>query len=198
MRRVRAADEPLNLDRALPEIVDLLVSANSRDLAHIDPTSILFIAGSARRDATASIRPLLFSGGKRTDRDFTKPEIIVNGRLMRYEICLRPLFFRACNPQQRLRVLAHELWHIDPSFDGSLAPDRRHTITPTPETEPRVDRLVRALQTDLPRALSPLSHCGPGRIAAWLSRPPSRIPRHTQIRVRYSEADLFTSTIEML
>ena len=45
---------------------------------------------------------------------------------MLYLITLRPLFFRASDPDQRMRTVLHELFHISSRFDGTLHQGRRH------------------------------------------------------------------------
>lgn len=198
MQTEAAPRERPGLDRALPDLVRCLVFAHPRDLGHIDPDALLFVAGAARREAAASIRPLFFPGGTRREAGFVKPEVTVNGRVIRYELCLRPRFFRACNASQRLCILAHELWHIAPSFDGSLAPDRRHAACPAPIARAFVDRIVDAVRTRTDGPFTTLGYAGEVRMAAWLERPPSRIPEGSRYRSRYSEADLFPSIVEQL
>lgn len=199
MRDARAAEERPRLDQALPGMVQCLVCTNPERLGHIDPGAILFVAGSARREATASIRPLFFRGGTRTEPPLIKPEVTMDGRAMRYEICLRPRFFQTCTPSERLRILAHELWHIDPSFDGTLAAERRHAASSACTSRTAVDMLVEGLsgpagvRFDGPLAL--LAYRGEVTLPAWLSRPPSRIPSEAKLRRAYSEADLFRAII---
>ncbi len=116
---------------------------------------------------------------------------------MLYEICLRPRFFRCASPQERLRILVHELWHISPDFDGSLCRQRRHDTADPQLVEREVSALYEAM---LERSSVPevLSHTGELRMLAWLSRPPSRVPLEAQHRLEYSEADLFSTVVEQL
>ena len=79
------------------------------ELSHIRAARILFIAGEARRGSRATIRPL---AGAR---------ISLKGRRALYCVTLRPKFFRASTPEQRVETLVHELLHISAAFDGSAA-----------------------------------------------------------------------------
>ena len=199
MRAKRAAAERPRLDEALPDIVRYLVSANRGDLGHIDPGGLLFVAGSARREAAASIRPFFFPGGTSRDATLVKPEVNVNGRVIRYEICLRPRFFRLCDAAHRLRILVHELWHIDPSFDGSLAPERRHDACPASVARAFAERVAHDAVNARPDGpWSVLGYAGEVSLAAWLNRPPSRLPHGSGFRTRYSDTDLYPSIIEQL
>ena len=116
---------------------------------------------------------------------------------MLYELCLRPRFFRCASAQQRLRIIAHELWHIDQAFDGTLAPERRHERVEPAEAERAVEALVsRFLEHEV--VPSVLQHVGTLSLSAWLSRPPSRMPTGAGYRASYDERDLYTAMIEQL
>src|SRR5438067_10425166 len=86
--------------------------------SHIQVARILFVAGEARRTSRATIKPLL---GAR---------VSLKGKRALYCITLRPKFFRASTPEQRVETLLHELLHISNEFYGRLHPDRRHSLLP--------------------------------------------------------------------
>src|SRR5262245_38726931 len=105
-------------------LIGALARAVPDQLGHLDEKKILVIASAARRESIASIRPLTF--GKHEPEGFIKPRVTVHGERMLYELALRPKFFIGMNARERLAIFAHELWHISPDFDGTLAEDRRH------------------------------------------------------------------------
>lgn len=196
MRTKRAAPERPAFDEVFRHVASRLISANLEELGHIRPQALLFVAGAARREAAATIRPLFFGGGASSDGAFIKPRITIGHEVIRYEICLRPRFFRICTPEQRLRILAHELWHIDPSFDGSLDPTRRHAVCSASSARSAVEHLVKTVAVDGEDAPAMLAYRGELRLSAWLNRPPSRLPHTSDLRGRYSEADLYAALIE--
>jgi hypothetical protein len=162
---------------------------------HVKVDRILLVAGAARRGAQASIRPLTFGGDPPTyaRAEERKPRIHVRGREMRYELCLRPLFFLRSSAEERLRVLVHELWHIGAAGDGTLDPNRRHR----PDNQEESERFSRMVAQELgPRLdLGILEHEGELRVPMWLERPPSLVPPDLETRLEYDERDLFLGIV---
>ena len=185
-------------DVLLREVVRALVAANPTTLGHVDPQRVLLVAGAARRESRASIRPLTFGGAppRREQGGWLKPAITVRGVAPLYEICLRPRFFLEATPEARLLTLAHELWHIDPAFDGTLAEDRRHEVCSPARIEREVRAMVAALAPRQRLEETVLAHRGELRLSAWLARPPSRIPAGLTTRVDYDERDLYSAILE--
>src|SRR5438105_2236905 len=91
------------------------------EIAYIEAARVLFVAGEARRASRATVRGLGASG---------RPVIRLRGKRALYAVTLRPKFFRGSTPEQRIATLLHELFHISPAFDGTLAHDRRHAHLP--------------------------------------------------------------------
>src|SRR5947199_8575839 len=117
--RARRAERPnatLLCRRVVADMVRTLP-----ELSHIRASRILFVAGEARRGSRATIRPL---GGK------GRAHVSLKGRRALYCITLRPKFFRASTPEQRVETLMHELLHISNEFDARLHPARRHSLLP--------------------------------------------------------------------
>src|SRR5690606_4123435 len=192
-------DSPAPVRPTLPDL-DLAIQAlmlHVRDhvdgFAQLNPHQILVVAGEARRASRATIKPLTFAGGALVDGSGRrKPEVRVDGWQMRYCITLRPLFFRNSTPQARIGTLLHELFHIGPTFDGTLDPARRHD-----HLGPRFATLFRpvlaaCLQT-LPEALIlPFSHHGEVSLRQWVERPGASVGRTARLeRSLYTEAQLF-------
>src|SRR5512139_361435 len=101
------------------------------ELAHVRAGRILVVAGEARRASRATIRPAHFketghaqSGGRR------KPMVRLKGRKILYVVTLRPLWFVASSPAQRIDTVLHELYHASSRFDGTLHRGRRHARLP--------------------------------------------------------------------
>ena len=168
------------------------------ELRHLEPRRILVVAGEARRASYATVTPLAFGGAKRREGQREKPLVKVNGRRMLYCITLRPLFFRASTPRERVGTLLHELLHIAQPFDGTLAPERRHGH---PESgfeamfRPLEKRSWNALPPHLAR---PFAHDGEVRVPQWLERPSAWLPVGVgSQRDRYTEEHLFVGVVRM-
>ena len=153
------------------------------ELSHIRASRILFVAGEARRGSRATIRPLADS------------RISVKGKRALYCVTLRPKFFRASTPEQRVETLLHELLHIAPAFDGTLHAQRRHSSLTKGKFEallkPLVRRYLAAADTAL---LSGLSHDGDMVARQWLERPVGRAAR----KQAYTEKHLFLGPVQMI
>src|SRR2546430_4328509 len=143
-----------------------------QELAHVKPARVLFVAGEARRGSRATIKPL--SGTR----------VLLKGKRVLYCITLRPKFFRASSPQQRVETLVHELLHISAEFDGRLHPGRRHSTLPGAKFRALLRPLVRRYLAHADAGLlSGLGHHGEMVARQWLERPTaksSRGPAHTQ------------------
>lgn len=169
------------------------------ELKHLEPKRILVVAGEARRASHATVTPLAFSGGRRTDGlGRIKPFVKVKGRRMLYCITLRPLFFRGSSPRERVATLLHELLHIDEAFDGTLAPKRRHGALHgdfAKVFKPLERRVWKALPTEL---LEPFSYDGEVKVPQWLERPSAWTPVGigTQ-RPRYGDEHLFEGVVRL-
>lgn len=186
-----------NLNRAIRALMRDL-AARSPEFAHLVPAKVLVVAGEARRASRGSVKPLTFAGGRSRDPGGArKPVVRVGGRRMLYCVTLRPLFFRQARPEQRIETLLHELYHVSPSFDGTLDPTRRHARL-GPGFSRGFRPLVRRYLRQCPReVLAPFARHGPVRILAWLERPPATHARGRSRRV-YTDEHLYTATVQML
>ena len=182
--RARRAERPnatLLCRRVVADMVRTLP-----ELSHIRASRILFVAGEARRGSRATIRPLGEKG---------RAHVSLKGRRALYCITLRPKFFRASTPEQRVSTLLHELLHISPRFDGTLDPDRRHSRL----GGGRFDALLRPLLrrymagSDV-SLLGGLAHHGEVVARQWLERPTAR----SSARQTYSEKHLFLGPVMMV
>ena len=156
------------------------------ELSHIDAARILFVSGEARRASRATIRPL---GGRERAR------ISLKGQRALYCVTLRPKFFRASTPEQRVSTLLHELLHIAPGFDGQLDPDRRHSKMQGGRFEALLQPLVKRYLAEGDAALiGGLAHHGEMLARQWLERPGGR----RNAREVYTEKDLFLGPVMMV
>ncbi len=171
MAESQRADASADLGQVLVQL------ARNPALSHVRADQILIVAGAARQNARASIRPL---GGPR------KPRIRVLSTPIRYEITLRPRFFREATPRQRLVILAHELLHISESFDG--------TLNQAPHG-PALDARAEALADFDPPVLA---YRGLLWLKAWLVRPATEYPADWAGRLEFTEADLYLAPVEQL
>ncbi len=173
--RCRVASRP-QMTLAVKRLIRDMV-ARLPELAHVKPSRILVVAGEARRASRATIRPAHFRetrarGGRGGLR---KPLIRIGGRKILYVITLRPLWFRASTPEQRVGTVLHELWHASERFDGTLHRGRVHGRLPRPRFERRIralrDRYLAVAATTSsrrsPTVESPWPACG------WSARPGS-------------------------
>ncbi len=182
------------LDPLLHDFVRSLAAQRPEAFGHIESRNLLFIAGSARRGAYASIRPF----AQAEDSSAQRPSVCVKGTPAMYEICLRPLFFLDVTGPQRARIIAHELWHIGPNFDGQLHPERRHGGRSEQELEHDLDRALAGFDPTKTALWPHLMTSGERRLAAWKIRPPSLFPKASQARRRYDETDLFSAILPQL
>jgi hypothetical protein len=191
-----------NLSRA----VRLLI----RDIArrepafrHVQADRILVMAGEARRASHASIRPLRFAdtGTRRSpDGRRLRPRVLFRGREILYVITLRPPFFRALTPSERVGTVLHELFHMSAAFDGTLDPARRHAALPEREFAQALAPLVTRYLARCPaRLLARLAFHGEVLVRQWLEKPglsyPAGRPRG---RAVYREDHTFLGSVEMI
>jgi predicted metallopeptidase len=171
------------------------------ELAHVKPSRILVVAGEARRASRATIRPAHFGetrarGGRGGLR---KPLIRIGGRKVLYVITLRPLWFRASTPEQRVGTVLHELWHASERFDGTLHRGRVHGRLPRPRFERRIralrDRYLAVADADV---LAPFTYSGVALARMWLERPAGfyRVGEYGGRRT-YTEKQLFLGLLRM-
>jgi predicted metallopeptidase len=192
---------------ALPNVT-LAVKRLVRDLAarlpelgHVKASRLLVVAGEARRNSRATIRPAHFGATRRRAAGGAgpvKPLVRVKGRKILYVITLRPLWFVASTPEQRLTTIVHELYHVSARFDGTLHRGRRHSHLPLARYNQRIRRLVRRYLAVAPReVVVPFGYEGVARARMWLERPGTfREQGYTGRRV-YTERQLFYGLVEM-
>lgn len=203
---VDPAGRPI-LDEALREFCRALAAANPDALRHIAPERIVFVAGAARRSARASVRPLTLGGEPPLFRraGWEKPQVWLFDRPALYEICLRPRYFLEAAPDERVRIICHELWHMNPAFDGTLDPARRHrNRSPAgsifdeqadrTDDKCNVEPWVTAWRASGAVGIEAFTFAGELRLSAWTARPPSRLGPTG--RRRYSQADLHLAIVQ--
>ncbi len=158
------------------------VAARVPELSYVRPSRVLVVAGEARRASRATIRPAhQGSADRRAAAGGTaRPLVRVKGRTILYVITLRPLWFLASTPEERIATVLHELYHASTRFDGTLHRGRRHSRLP----RPRYNRKIPPAPPAVPgrraagghRALRP-SRRGLGADVARAARPgPRRRP----------------------
>jgi predicted metallopeptidase len=176
-------------------------SARLPELAHVRAGRVLVVAGEARRASRATIRPAHFGetrarGGRGGLR---KPLIRIGGRKILYVITLRPLWFRASTPEQRIATILHELWHASERFDGTLHRGRVHSRIPRARYERRIRAMRdRYLAVAPPAILAPFTYSGMALARMWLERPAGfyRLGEYGGRRT-YTERQLFTGLVRM-
>ncbi len=175
------------------------VARTMPEFSHLEPSRILFVAGEARRASHATVKPLAFAKGLRTDSlGRRKPLVKVNGKKVLYCVTLRPLFFRSSTAHQRVATVLHELFHISTQFDGTLDSTRRHSTMGT-----RFEMKFRPLEKQLwkqipPEVLAPFAHDGEVMVRHWLERPSAWLPgEKASSRQIYTEAHLFNGVVRM-
>ncbi|MBK9518470.1 MAG: hypothetical protein IPO09_14190 [Anaeromyxobacter sp.] len=165
-------------------------AARLPELAHVDASRLLVVAGEARRASRATIRPAAPRPGA--------PLIRIRGRDIRYVITLRPLWFLDSTPEARVETVLHELWHASTRFDGRLHRGRRHGALPRDAFTRRVRRLRdRYLAAAPAELLAPFSHHGLARARMWLERPAGARRDGGRERRLYTERQLFYGVVRM-
>ncbi|MBX7113041.1 MAG: hypothetical protein K1X64_01810 [Myxococcaceae bacterium] len=169
------------------------------EFAHLKPARILVVAGEARRASRATVKPLLFTGGRRTDPGGRKkPVVKIQGKRVLYAITLRPLFFRKSTVRARIATILHELFHISHAFDGTLDHRRRHA-----ESGEQFEKAFRPIERRYWRSIpaevvAPFAFDGEVRVLQWLERPESWLPgERASIRHLYTEKQLFEGIVRM-
>ncbi|MFM2152030.1 MAG: hypothetical protein RL199_465 [Pseudomonadota bacterium] len=182
-----------NLSR-LVRLVIRDVARRMPEFAHVRAERILVVAGEARRRSRATVRPLRspVTGAR------GRPRIRFRGREVRYVLTLRPLFFRDSTVDERLATVLHELFHLSPAFDGTLAPSRRHGALPGPAFDALLDPLVGRYLELCPEGLRrQLAFTGEVLVRQWLEKPPVRLKPGRGGRRLYDEAQTFLGPVRM-
>jgi predicted metallopeptidase len=186
-------DRP-NLTLAVKKLVRDL-SRRLPELSHVKASRVLVVAGEARRNSRATIRPAHFGITRRRAAvagGATKPLVRIKGRKILYIITLRPLWFVGSKPEERLLTILHELYHASTRFDGTLHRGRRHSRLPLSRYNRRVRKLLRRyLHRAPPEILAPFAHEGEARVRMWLEGPGSFQDDEYAGRRVYTEQQLY-------
>lgn len=185
-------------NRAVRALLDH-IAETMPEFGHIKPSRVLVVAGEARRGSRGTVKPLLFEAGQLAEGDKRRrPVVRIKGRKMLYCITLRPLFFRDSSPRQRIGTILHELFHISPSFDGTLSRARRHSEAGR-DFQKRLRPLVRRyLKTCPPELIAMFAYDGEVRVQQWLERPNTFYVKGMKVRRLYTEDQLFVGPVRMI
>jgi predicted metallopeptidase len=139
------------------------------ELAHVSASRVLVLAGEARGTSRASIRP----GNVGPARGGTRRRFIrVRGRRVLYVMTLRPLWFAASTPEERVATVVHELYHVSTRFDGTLHRGRRHERLPRASYDREVRALLDRYLAHAPdEILAPFAREGEVKVRMWLRLP---------------------------
>jgi predicted metallopeptidase len=173
------------------------VAARVPELAHVRASRVLVVAGEARRSSRATIRPAR-GGAASTRSGRGRAVVLVKGREILYVITLRPLWFRASRPEERIATMLHELYHASTRFDGTLHRGRRHARLPRARYNRKIRALLRRYLAVAPHEIvAPFAYEGLVRARMWLERPgPSRAETGPSRKV-YTERQLFYGLVRM-
>ncbi len=188
----------LNITLAVKRLVRD-VAARVPELSHVRASRLLVVAGEARRSSRATLRPAHFGATRRRAAGTrVKPLVRVKGRKILYVVTLRPLWFLASSPEERIGTILHELYHASTRFDGTLHRGRRHGKLPRAAYNRKIRALLRRYLAEAPAELvAPFGHDGLVRARMWLERPSAfREPGHAGRRV-YTEKQLFYGLVRM-
>lgn len=186
----------LNLTLAVKRLVRD-VAARVPELEHVRPAALLIVAGEARRASRATIRP---AGAPPRAGAKPRPVIRVKGRTILYVITLRPLWFLASTPEERIATVLHELYHASNRFDGTLHRARRHANLPRDAFDRKIRGLLRGyLATAPPEIVAPFAASGIARARMWLERPAGAARANgTPVRRLYTEKQLFYGPVKIV
>ena len=152
--------------------VSKAVAAAVPSLAHVRPARLLFVYNSTLK-ARARVLPLAFDDtGTRLSRDGLRrrPLVRYRGRVMHYVIEFGRMFLRS-SPTRRLQTLVHELIHVSPFFNGTLARAMRHSRADGGEYKAQVRAAVAAVDAAVKGGSAALLDCGESVICLKWRRP---------------------------
>jgi len=123
----KESNKPFDITAALERLIRHIVD-NCPELAHVDAARMIIACMCARAPGTqgvyASIQPLRFKDGMRTirkhGRTWTMPEVKFRGKEILYIIYFAVPRFLEISFQEKLTTIFHELYHINPEFNGDL------------------------------------------------------------------------------
>jgi len=164
------------------------------ELSHVRASRVLVVAGEARRNSRATIRPAHFGTTRRPHGGdgAVKPLVRVKGKKILYVITLRPLWFLGSSSLERVGTILHELYHASKRFDGTLHRGSRHTRLPLRQYNRRIRRLLDQYVAQAPaELLEPFAHQGEVRVRMWLEGPGSFQGSEYAGRRLYTEQQLF-------
>ena len=178
------------------------------ELAHVRASRVLVVAGEARGLSRASIGP---APGLRP-RKMGKPQgklqrkgsargaaahPTVHGKPVLYVMTLRPLWFLASTPEERVATVIHELYHLSSRFDGGLHAGRKHAKISRQRYDRRVRELLGRYLARAPhQVLAPFAHQGAVKVRMFLRRSRASAGRRRP-GARELSADLFTGFMPM-
>lgn len=190
----------VNMTLAVKRLIRDL-AARVPELSYVRASRVLVVAGEARRSSRATIRPAHFGATRRRAASAggpTKPLVRVKGRKIYYVVTLRPLWFLASTPDERIATILHELYHASTRFDGTLHRGRRHSRLPRPRYNRKIRSLLRRYLAVAPAdVLAPFARQGLVRARMWLERPASFRPDDYAGRRVYTEKQLFYGLVRM-
>lgn len=197
-RRVATVRRRPDFTQAVRALIEF-VAKTAPEFSHVDASRIVIVAGEARRASRGTVRPLCFTGGRRTDSlGRRKPVVKLHGVRCLYTITLRPLFFRRSTPRQRVATILHELFHISRGFDGTLDRQRRHEHAGDgfeAAFRPIERRCWKALPKEIRAAFA---YDGEVRVKQWLERPQAwLVGERASHRGLYTEKHLFDGIVRM-
>ncbi len=145
------------------------VAARLPELAHVQASRVLVVAGEARGTSRATIRPGTLGRPHPHER---RRFLRVRGRRMLYVITLRPLWFAASTPEERIATVLHELYHVSMRFDGTLHQARRHARLPRKTYDREVAGLLGRYLAHAPdEVLAPFAQKGLVKVRMFLRFP---------------------------
>ncbi|MFP4056995.1 MAG: putative metallopeptidase [Candidatus Brocadiia bacterium] len=122
-----ADDGPFNFSAAMGALMADM-AATCQPLRHVDMGRVAVAFAQARHrrldGMLAATYPLRFEGGATTAQmdghTYRMPRVVVGGREMLYVVSFALPRFLDLPFEEKLAVVAHELYHIGPRFDGAL------------------------------------------------------------------------------
>lgn len=104
------------------------ITANCAELAYVQTDRILISYIQTRSPGAhgvyASVQPLRFEGGARTKqrrgRTYAMPEVTHEGNEILYIVYFALPRFANLSFEEKLTTVFHELYHINPGFDGDI------------------------------------------------------------------------------
>ncbi|MFC1669647.1 putative metallopeptidase [Spirochaetota bacterium] len=117
----------INITKTINQII-YEISNFSNNFSHINPEKVLVCISSNKKNypggTYGKLVPLRFEGGEETlkyqEKYYSIPSIFLNGKKQLYIIYFYMPKFFDLSYKEKINIIFHELYHINPEFNGDI------------------------------------------------------------------------------